>query len=384
MWRPWRHKSAPAADLAVTISGSASAADTINDFTYLVTVTNNGPSVASDVALVDTLPVGMTVVSLSSSQNGNPTQNGGIVSLAIDSLNPGESLTMSIVVAPTAAPGSVLIDSASVGGQQADPNPGNNTATLDTPVVGVSDLGIVASAPPGPIYVGQTVMYALTVSNQGPDAEPDAVVSFPASSAVAFVSANDLAGGTVLVSNGLVTDALGPLAAGASETVNVVLTPQAVAAGTLSMSFSVQGQNVDPVTSNNTSDASVTVVPAADLAVAITTPGTAPAVQADWTYTLTVSNLGLSAATGVTLVSPLPPNVQVMSVTTSQGSVVEQNGTLSADLGTLSAGKSAIMTIIVMPTTIGPLPMSASVSGDQYDLDLRTIRRPSRQPSLHR
>ena len=80
---------------------------------------------------------------------------------------------------PTAAPGATLTDSASVTGQQADPDASNNTATLNLAVQSVSDLAVVATAQAGsgtPL-VGQPITYTIIVSNQGPADEPDAVLS---------------------------------------------------------------------------------------------------------------------------------------------------------------------------------------------------------------
>ena len=50
------------------------------------------------------------------------------------------------MVNPTAAPGSSLTDPASVTHQETDPDPANESATLVTPVQGVSDLGITATS----------------------------------------------------------------------------------------------------------------------------------------------------------------------------------------------------------------------------------------------
>ncbi len=358
----------PAADLAVSIAGSAPAAVTDDDFQYTVSAINNGPSDATDLVLSDTLPTGVTFVSASSSGVWVPTYSDGIVSLSIDSISQGTTVTLTIVVTPTAEPGSTLLDSASVAAQETDPDTTNNTATLETPVVGVSDLAISVTAQPGAVYVGQDVTYTVTASNLGPDDEPDAIVTCPLSSDVAFASASYLPGWSPSLANGLLTADLGPLPAGGTATVTVVLIPQAAAAGTFTTSFSIQGENVDPVTTNNTAEATLTVTPAADLGITISTGGVVPAVEADWTYTLNVSNLGLSNATGVTVTAPLPPDAELISATSSQGlTPVVQDGTLSADLEALAAGGTATVSIVVMPTAIGSMPLSASVSGDQFD-----------------
>jgi uncharacterized repeat protein (TIGR01451 family) len=286
-------------------------------------------------------------------------------------LQVGATTAMTIVVEPTSAPGSTLVDLAAVTGAQADPVPTNNAGVLDTRVVGESDLAISVVAQAGPIYVGQDVAYTLDVSNQGPDDEPDASVTCPLSSDFVFVSANGTPGSGLSENDGVLTDDLGPLAAGATATVTLVLVPQAAAVGTVATTFVVQGDNIDPVVANNTAVVPVTVAPASDLAIAISTPASDPAVQVDWTYILTASNLGLSGATGVTVLSPLPSNVQLVSVTSSQGSdQLEPGGILEANLGALAAGQAATISVVVMPTADGSMAMSATVNGDQYDPDV--------------
>ena len=219
--------------------------------------------------------------------------------------------------------------------------------------------------------MGKKLFIRLRASNEGPDFEPDATVTCPISADASFISSNVSTGGGVSVANGAVTADVGPLAVGATATVTVVLSPLAAAAGTFTASFSIQGQSQDPDSSNNTIAPSVNVTPAADLAVAISDGFVPAAVQADWTYTLTVSNLGLSTATGVSLVSPLPPNVTFISGTSSQGlQPVVQNGVLSDALGAIGAGQFATISVIVMPVVVGSIPLSVSVTGAQFDPNL--------------
>src|SRR5262249_22596987 len=69
--------SSPSADLAVSVSGPASAneGDTV---TYNITVTNAGPSSASSVTLTNTLPSILNFISATTSQ-GTSSQSGGVV-----------------------------------------------------------------------------------------------------------------------------------------------------------------------------------------------------------------------------------------------------------------------------------------------------------------
>ena len=71
----------PAADVAATVTGPSSVFAAA-EFSYAVTVTNAGPSPASDVMVSDTLPVGVSFVSAS----GGGSNNAGVVSWSIPSL----------------------------------------------------------------------------------------------------------------------------------------------------------------------------------------------------------------------------------------------------------------------------------------------------------
>ncbi len=112
------------ADLALGVSAPPSASIG-NNFSLTLTVTNLGPTNASDVAVVDTLPPGVSFVSANASQ-GTPVFGGGQVTCALGSLASGASATVTITVQPTVA--GLIYNDTTVSGNQPDLNPYNNGA----------------------------------------------------------------------------------------------------------------------------------------------------------------------------------------------------------------------------------------------------------------
>ncbi len=84
------------------------------------------------------------------------------------------------------------------------------------------------------------------------------------------------------------------------------------------------------------------------------------------TYTITVSNSGPLAATGVTATDTLPPAVTFASSSASQGTC-SGTGTVTCNLGTINNGGSATVTIVVTPTASGTFANTASVTSGVTD-----------------
>lgn len=131
------------ADLSIAKVDSADPSRVGRDLTYTLTVTNNGPNPASGVTATDTLPSGLSARSSTASQgscSGTTT-----VTCSLGDLASGASATVTIVVRPTAA--GTITNSASVSGEQPDPDSANNTATQDTTVSAAPAARVDRKAP---------------------------------------------------------------------------------------------------------------------------------------------------------------------------------------------------------------------------------------------
>jgi uncharacterized repeat protein (TIGR01451 family) len=93
-------------------------------------------------------------------------------------------------------------------------------------------------------------------------------------------------------------------------------------------------------------------------------------VGRDLTYTINVQNTGNADATNVVLTDPLQPGPVVRSIAVSQGTFNQTFNpstgitTVTGNLGTIPAGGSATLTIVLRPTNVGQLTNTASAIAD--------------------
>jgi uncharacterized repeat protein (TIGR01451 family) len=212
------------ADVSVSIQSSPAQVQVGQNLTYTLTVINNGPTSARGVVVTDTLPAGVTYVSSTSTQGSAPTQASGVVTAAIGTMAANSTATVTIVVKTTISAAPSVTDTASVVSQETDPNPANNTATITSAVTAVADLSVSLNGDKSPVLVGQSLTYAVKVTNKGPSPATGVKMTDVLPAAVTFVSASADVGSQPTESAGTVTDAIDDLAAGASVNVTIVVT----------------------------------------------------------------------------------------------------------------------------------------------------------------
>ena len=113
-----------------------------------------------------------------------------------------------------------------------------------------------------------------------------------------------------------------------------------------------------PIVKDNTSSP-------ADVSVSVTAPAAASTGTA-MNWTITVSNLGPSAAQDVTVSGVLPAGIIFGSIQASQGSCVG-SGAFYCDLGAINSGSTATATITATPTDAATLQLTARLASVSYD-----------------
>ena len=122
----------PAIDLSIVKTDRPDPVFVGARLTYTLIVRNLGPDTATNVRVADALPVGTTFVSVASSQ-GSCT-GGRIVRCSLGTILNGGRAAITIIVRPTEA--GVLLNTATVVGDQSEANTANNRATAPTLVRG--------------------------------------------------------------------------------------------------------------------------------------------------------------------------------------------------------------------------------------------------------
>ena len=357
----------PGADLAVTKSDSADPVTVGDQFSYTVTVTNNGPDAATGVTTVDTLPAEVSYVSAVPDQ-GSCSEALGVVTCPLGAIANGASVD--IVITVDADSSGTVTNDVSVSGNEGDLDSGNDSDSEDTTINAAPlsvDLGVTKSDSADPVIVGDQFSYTVTVTNNGPDDVTGVTVTDTLPGEVGYVSAVPDQG-SCTESGGVVTCSLGAIANGAS--VDVVITVDADSSGTATNDVSVAGGQPDP-NSTNDSDSENTVIntppPAADLGVSKSDSADPVTVGDQFSYTVTVTNNGPDAATGVTATDTLPGEVSYVSAVPDQGSCTESGGVVTCSLGAIANGAGVDIVITVDADVDGTALNSVSATGDQAD-----------------
>jgi len=118
--------NANSADVAITKTGAPNPVTEGTPLTYTLVVTNNGPASATTVTVTDTLPSVLTYLS-STTNVGSCSEAGGTVTCQLGTMANAGTATISILTMP-GQPG-VVLNTAMVMADQADPNQANNSST---------------------------------------------------------------------------------------------------------------------------------------------------------------------------------------------------------------------------------------------------------------
>ena len=233
-----------------------------------------------------------------------------------------------------------------------------------------ADLSVVKTAQPSPATSGGQLTYTFTTADNGPANATGVTLSDVLPAGETYVSSTT-SQGMVTNNNGTLTVSLGNLADGATATTTVVVALSPTLTGSLPNTVTVTGNQPDPNPSNNTLTVTTPIAASADLSLLKTALAGKVKPGGALTYTLTVSDLGPSNATGVTIADTLPAGFQYSSASGDTSAMINGN-TLTLNVGNLATGATTIITVngTVASTASGSITNTATVSGAQSDPNL--------------
>ncbi len=283
--------------------------------TFKLTAHNDGPSDADNVSVVDTLPAGMTLVSMSGS---GWTCAPAVLTCIRPTLVAGTSasITVTVRVAEGVAGGAALTNQGAVSTSTDGDDPADNDAHAVVAVMAEADLVLHKVHVGGTsVVAGSDTTYTLDVHNAGPsDAHGPITITDTLPTGLSYLSVTR--GWSCSASGQAVTCTQpGPLLAGADATTLTMLVhvdaDSDVSAGATNTAH-VTSTTTDPEPANNDDDATVTIVRGTDLSIVKSHSGTGE-IGSQVDFTLAVHNAGPSTARSVSVTDPLPAGLEFVS-----------------------------------------------------------------------
>lgn len=252
--------------------------------------------------------------------------------------------------------------------RHADRSARGHLESLELRTLLTAQLQITPVSAPTSAVEGSLVDYKFQIQNVGDATASNVSFSDTLPGTSQFISASTSAG-TIAESGGAVSASLGNLAAGATDIVEVRVTP--TAAGTLNNSASASSPDAPTVTTTASTTATAADSSSTDLQLAgqATPASVVPGQPLHYSFTITNTDASHAAA-NVVLTDQLPSGAAFLGATTDGASVAETDGVVTATIGTLAAGQTAHVIIDVMATAAGSLADSAFVTTDSGDPQL--------------
>jgi uncharacterized repeat protein (TIGR01451 family) len=346
----------PGAALSLTMSASPGTVFVGSNVVYSLTVSNAGPSAAQNVVISQSLPPGVTYVTVTGT-SVSVSLSGSNLSMTLASLPVYGAATVSVSATFTSNTlgtniTALVTSVASVSSPAPNPNPGNSTASATVLVMErTADLAVTMTGSPSSVLQGALLTYTINVTNNGPFTAEGVTLTTTLPADANFISATTSQG--TLSFNGTV-GALGDIGLGTNVVVTIVVSPTVTGNITASttVALGANSYEIDPIAYNNYASVSTIVGPAADLGItAFATPS--PVVEGhNLGYVGTVSNAGPSPATSVVFSQSLPAGSTFVS-STLPGHTVSGN-LISATITNLASGSNILFVNVVQSPTLLP------------------------------
>ncbi|QCW27309.1 DUF11 domain-containing protein [Lysobacter enzymogenes] len=311
---------AAVADLVLTKTNSANSVNAGGSTTYIIVLTNNGPSAANGTVVRDPAATGLSKTSVTCAFAGGAACPAVTVAtfesgVTVTSLPAGGSLTFTVVANVTATSGSVTnAVTATLPPNTTDPTPPGTVTDTDT-VTALADLALTKSVAPASPAIGSNVTFTISVNNNaGPSDAAGVLVNDLLPAGYTFVSSSASQGA---YNSGTGAWTVGALARNANATLTIVARVKET--GPYPNTAAVSAATSDPNTANNTATATPTPVATASWTLDKATTSTPTRAGDTVTYTFSVANTGNVTINNVSVADPKLPSLSCTIASVAPG-----------------------------------------------------------------
>jgi uncharacterized repeat protein (TIGR01451 family) len=370
----------PQADLAITKTDGVTSVVPGTSDTYLIVVSNLGPSAVTGASVSDSLPTGVTSATWTATDSSGggtvsgPASGTGALATMVDlPLNATVTFAFTVQIDPSAT--STLDNTAGVTAPTGvtDTNPTNNSASDSDSLTPQADLAITKTDGTLSAVPGTSTTYTIVVSNTGPSTAVDQAVTdnFPAAITAVSWTAVASPGSSVAAASGTGNIATTvTLLLGGTVTFTAVAQISASATGSLTNTANVAMPAGDNTPADNRATDTDSLSPLTGVSITKDDGRTTAVPGTSTTYTIVVSNAGPSDVTGASLSDSLPTGVTGSTWTfvgeTGGGTVTGPPSGTGALATTVDlpagAGLTFSFTASIEPTATGTLVNTATLT----------------------
>ncbi|MEZ4886641.1 MAG: PQQ-dependent sugar dehydrogenase [Chitinophagales bacterium] len=377
-------------DLALSKTASVSSAQAGDNFTYQITVVNNGTTAATGVTVEDILPSNLTFNS-STASKGSYNDGTGIWNIGSLGIGAAASLNINVTVDAIALPMTNFAQVKTANETDVDSTPDSNNGTTpqeddeDSVVVlpdnssNFVDLELTQTASKSTASVNDQIVYTISVTNKGPADAIGVTVADQLPSGLTF-NTSTASKGTYNSTNGTWT--IGNVAANETATLDINATVNNIPS-TITNFAQVMTASPDDVdstpgndsnqTPNEDDEDSTSISPEGstdiDLEATLTAsnPNVVPWTNVD--FTLEVTNNGAAAASGVVVDFQIPNG---MAFTSKFESIGNYNlWTQEWNIGILQPNETAMLQLTLFTLNPGTdiTAFAEVIAANETDID---------------
>ncbi len=279
-----------------------------------------------------------------------PITSTGYLTFTLPDLPHDYTYFVTYAVTVSATGGTPLINTATISTTAQDTNLANNSGSIAIPTEQSIDAYVqksaVASA--NPAVPGGRIVYTIIYGNNGADPAPNVLLTDPLPPNTTLVADSITGGGVYVTETNTVSWTWPSLASQSTGTVRFTVQistplPAGVAALVNTASITFTSAITDVLPNNNSSSVSTPVDAQPDLTL-VKSDGRTQVLAGDLlTYTLTYSNTGNQAATGVRITDTLVAGLEYVDA--SPGAILSGAYTVTWDIGALPVNEARTLTV---------------------------------------